>query len=284
MLGLAQFITKSRLNACFCALVGFFIPLLAPVTVSLVMLTQRFWEAGLIVLWAILLPAIIPNSEHFTYAPTLYMTVAMLILPLLGSVILKVTRSWVLTLLALSALSILLALMAPSMIDLNEVLFQFNQFINEIAAGSQVSVEVELGDLLAISANAMVLQSFFALALARWWQSELYHNGAFGNEIRALRLNITVCIPIVIIWAAVLLVDTIANNWQVVVILPLVVAGCSLLHWHGHQSKKFGSGFYIMLYVALFIFEPTRYIVASLALIDAVIDLRSRLKVNNTTH
>ncbi len=280
MLGLAKLINRGRFNACLCAVAGSFVPLLAPATISLVALTQRFWDAGLVLLWAVLLPIIIPNQQHWSYAPTLYFTVCMLLPPLLASTVLKVTRSWVLSLLAISILATTLVLASTLFIDLNATLNQINQFVAGIAESNiQVQADINLDDVLAMGVNAIVIQTLLVLLIARWWQSELFHSGAFGNEFRALRLDLKICVPLVLIWSVVLMVDTASKVWQLPIILPLVVAGCSLIHWYGHQTNKLGSGFYVVLYVTLFIYEPTRYIVASLALIDAVINLRSRLIV-----
>lgn len=289
MLWLAQIISKSRINTCLCAVLGFGIPLLAPATVGLTALTKHFWEAVLVILWALLLPMIALDSNVDINALLKVIIIAALVNTLVSSQILKYSRSWALALISISLLAAVAGLVTPALVDVTTIIQQAQQHIDELIAkqittsadGKSVSIDLDINDIQALTAYTVAIQAALALLVARWWQSELYHQGAFGNEIRALRLDYRLGLILVIIFVTLLLANNASIAWQLTVLLPLVFSGCALIHWYNSHSQKLNSGLIALLYVALFVWEFSLYIVASLALFDSFIDCRKKwLKIN----
>ena len=279
MLWLAQLITKSRINACLCAVAGSIVPMLTPATLSLVVLTKHYREAVLVLLCAIAIPLFAPNQMGDIYQLMVFIIMAALVVTLLTSYLLKYSRSWVLTLLAISALSSFGGIIAIAFVNLPHIADQVQLKMVEFAKANNQPTDliiIAASDLQAFTAYGIALQTALALLIARWWQSELFKQGAFGTEIRALRLDYRLSLLLAVLLIAILFTDSISKVWQLPVVLPLVIGGCTLLHWYSHHVRKLSSGMFALFYIMLFVVELSVYIVAILAIVDSFIDCRKK--------
>lgn len=128
-----------------------------------------------------------------------------------------------------------------------------------------------LGIMLCI---ATFLPSTLALMLARHWQAALFNAGGFQREFHAFKLT-----PLVTALAMVMMVLCMGSGLYAYAFLPMtivVIAGAALVHGLvGQQSlsKMWLFGFYAVLSI-----QPLGIIIVSLlVVIDAFVDLRSRL-------
>jgi len=128
--------------------------------------------------------------------------------------------------------------------------------------------------------SSLLLSSILALLLGRWWQSLLYYPGGFREEFHALRLG-----RVMALIMAVLMGFSLALGWPIVINLTLVVGlictlhGIALVHALTAlvgASKAWLVLFYLLLFIVL------SQLVLVLALVDAWVDFRSRIKTSRS--
>ncbi|MDG0968817.1 MAG: hypothetical protein P8Q37_07030 [Porticoccaceae bacterium] len=278
MYALAEFIMRGRLQASIIALLGSIVPFASPATIGLVMLRKGSLEAGLVALWASL-----PLLISYFYGQSSPFLVAVSVIALIHIItlafVLGVSASWAMTLVASSGLSVVLALIAGALfaVDFAELVSDIgNMFVLASEQAEQALNPPKPYDVLAGIAWVLGITSLVGLSIARWWQSLLVNPGGFQSEFHSIRLDLKVamvCIVLVVLGFTLL---TGVRLWLLLAIVPLLVAGLSLVHY-AISAKRLGKQWLVLIYVGLLLGPFTPGLLAALGAADTVLNLRSRL-------
>ena len=169
----------------------------------------------------------------------------------------------------------------------SSILSQMAQPMIEAAGSSDVSLEQIQQSIQAFShfmTGGIVVGGIygllFGLFLARWWQSTLYNPGGFREEYLTLKVNTLVAsgsIFVAVIGA--FTTGTIAElcwNISIVLVVLYTFVGTAILHtaFSVMKSKRFMVPF---LYITLILVPHMIAIVVIVGLVDAWLDLRSKI-------
>jgi hypothetical protein len=280
MRGLAEFVMRGRWQALAVALTGSVLVVAAPFSaaaVALVTMGRGVRDGAWVVLWA-LLPALILGWVSGDYG-----TGWLLLSVFAAAVVLAQTVSLSLALLAVVPVSALggLALLTFNSGFLDALLSLFDAWIEALQAGDNPleMIRPTMGQVAGLMAVGNALMASLCVLLGRYWQSELYKPGAFGEEFRALKLPS--------VWVVVLVVVTVVGAmssgewaaWSALAGIPVTVCGFALLHCIA-RDRKLGGGFLTVSYVLWAFVDVLKVGVLVAVLLDAFIDLGRRVKPN----
>jgi hypothetical protein len=280
MRGLAEFVMRGRWQALAVAVTGSVLVVAAPLSaaaVALVTMGRGVRDGAWVVLWA-LLPALILGWVSGDYG-----TGWLLLSVFVGAAVLAQTVSLSLALLAVVPVSALggLALLTFNAGFLDTLLSLFDAWIEALQAGDNPleMVRPTMGQVAGLMAVGNALMASLCVLLGRYWQSELYKPGAFGEEFRALKLPS--------VWVVVLVVVTVVGAmssgewaaWSALAGIPITVCGFALLHSIA-RDRKLGGGFLTVSYILWAFVDVLKVGVLVAVLLDAFIDLGRRVKPN----
>ena len=280
MRGLAEFVMRGRWQALAVAVTGSVLVVAAPLSaaaVALVTMGRGVRDGAWVVLWA-LLPALILGWVSGDYG-----TGWLLLSVFVAAAALVQTVSLSLALLAVVPLSALggLALLTFNAGFLDTLLSLFDAWIEALQAGDNPleMVRPTMGQVAGLMAVGNALMASLCVLLGRYWQSELYKPGAFGEEFRALKLPS--------VWVVVLVVVTVVGAmssgewaaWSALAGIPITVCGFALLHSIA-RDRKLGGGFLTVSYILWAFVDVLKVGVLVAVLLDAFIDLGRRVKPN----
>ena len=280
MRGLAEFVMRGRWQALAVALTGSVLVVAAPFSaaaVALVTMGRGVRDGAWVVLWA-LLPALILGWVSGDYG-----TGWLLLSVFVAAAALVQTVSLSLALLAVVPVSALggLALLTFNAGFLDTLLSLFDAWIEALQAGDNPleMVRPTMGQVAGLMAVGNALMASLCVLLGRYWQSELYKPGAFGEEFRALKLPS--------VWVVVLVVVTVVGAmssgewaaWSALAGIPITVCGFALLHSIA-RDRKLGGGFLTVSYILWAFVDVLKVGVLVAVLLDAFIDLGRRVKPN----
>ncbi len=280
MRGLAEFVMRGRWQALAVAVTGSVLVFAAPLSaaaVALVTMGRGVRDGAWVVLWA-LLPALILGWVSGDYG-----TGWLLLSVFVGAAVLVQTVSLSLALLAVVPVSALggLALLTFNAGFLDTLLSLFDAWIEALQAGDNPleMVRPTMGQVAGLMAVGNALMASLCVLLGRYWQSELYKPGAFGEEFRALKLPS--------VWVVVLVVVTVVGAmssgewaaWSALAGIPITVCGFALLHSIA-RDRKLGGGFLTVSYILWAFVDVLKVGVLVAVLLDAFIDLGRRVKPN----
>jgi hypothetical protein len=280
MRGLAEFVMRGRWQALAVAVTGSVLVVAAPLSaaaVALVTMGRGVRDGAWVVLWA-LLPALILGWVSGDYG-----TGWLLLSVFVGAAVLAQTVSLSLALLAVVPVSALggLALLTFNAGFLDTLLSLFDAWIEALQAGDNPleMVRPTMGQVAGLMAVGNALMASLCVLLGRYWQSELYKPGAFGEEFRALKLPS--------VWVVVLVVVTVVGAmssgewaaWSALAGIPITVCGFALLHSIA-RDRELGGGFLTVSYILWAFVDVLKVGVLVAVLLDAFIDLGRRVKPN----
>jgi len=277
---LAEFIMRGRLQASAVALVGSVIPFLSPATVGLVTLRKGGVEASIVALWSAM-PIVVSYYTGQSNSFLAVVSIASLVHIIAVAAVLKVTRAWNLSLLVALALSIILAVGArigfqsdfdALVSDLDEMFQTASQQLDETLVSPGHS------NILGAMAWIIALSGLVGLALARWWQALLFNPGGFQEEFHNIRLDkksAAICVITVSVGFSVLAQHQL---WMQLAIVPLVVAGLSVLHYL--VKRKGWAGYWLVLVYVGLVLGPFTPGLAAVGAVDSVLNIRARLSHN----
>lgn len=273
MRGLAEFVMKGRQQAIMAVLLTGLIPLvnfINPVIVGLIILRKGLQEGSFILLWAVIPLAgwLLVGGDVFP----LFMLFGVTGLTL----ILRQTESWTYTLLAAILVGIAVESylrMQPQIMDL--LMQQMEQII---AQSNLQGFDVETFRAIVISFIGAVYMMLAILLtmLARWMQAALYNPGGFQLEFRALRIDQTLALILVVLVLLANLNIVIPVGWALYLVMPLIFAGLGLVH--GVVAIKKLPKLWLVTFYVLLALPLVVQILVMLALVDSWYDFRSRLK------
>ncbi len=294
MLPLAQWLMRGQGQAlafvvvCFSAGIIFWpLNILAAAGLSLVTLrhgTQTGITVGLLALVPAILIGISTNTGG-AYLP------ALLVLgTLISSEVLRQSRSWSFTLLALTLSAFGSAALVMTVfsndLDAQVKLLQevLTSITNELAKQDpeQAKLLEVIGEYLNTTFVAglwgalVIVINFLGLILGRSWQAGLYNPGGFQQEFHQLRLGRADTLVYLGLSLGALVFDASMMTWSWISMLPLTVSAIALFHWLA-KYKEYGQHWYIIFYALLIISDFMRLILVLVALLDVSIDFRKRL-------
>ncbi|MEM6302179.1 MAG: hypothetical protein AAF749_10610, partial [Pseudomonadota bacterium] len=165
---------------------------------------------------------------------------------------------------------------------LTELAQMFEQFFVSLeqqtaSSGNQVvrlqpPTQLQLAGMMGTANGAM---SFLCLALARYWQASLYNPGGFGTEFRELRFPKAIVFALLFAGLAGASVSLSFRSWATAALLPLTIAGFSLLH-AGARARGRGSFGLSLMYVTWLVFDAVKLLLVGFAVADALMDFRRR--------
>jgi hypothetical protein len=280
MRGLAEFVMRGRWQALAVAVTGSVLVVAAPFSaaaVALVTMGSGVRDGAWVVLWA-LLPALILGWVSGDYG-----TGWLLLSVFVAAAVLAQTVSLSLALLAVVPVSALggVVLLMVNAGFLDMLLSLFDAWIEALQAGDNPleMVRPTMGQVAGLMAVGNALMASLCVLLGRYWQSELYKPGAFGEEFRALKLPS--------FWVVVLVVVTVVGAmssgewaaWSALAGIPITVCGFALLHSIA-RDRKLGGGFLTVSYILWAFVDVLKVGVLVAVLLDAFIDLGRRVKPN----
>ena len=126
----------------------------------------------------------------------------------------------------------------------------------------------------------------FGLFLARWWQAVLYNPGGFREEYLSLRVRPKMAVASILIatiaWLASGSISEICWNITILFVVLYTFVGTAILHaaFSVMKTKRFMVPF---LYITLVLVPHMIAVVIIVGVLDAWLDLRSKISNNNRT-
>jgi len=284
---LAEYVMRGRIQAIAIALIGSWIPFISQATLGLVTLRRGWREGFLITLWASL-PAFIGLWVGQVAAPMALASITVFFVGYLSSCVLRQSVSWPIALVAtvaLSALAALLIIMSGDNVA-QEVLAFFTKLRESPDGSIPEDVQAFMDSWNATSAGGLIacwvgISTIIGLLIARWWQALLYNPGGFQQEFHDLRLPLGFGLLSAVTAASCYFAGEEYLYWSGLLGLPLMFAGLGLAHWL-IARYKLGMPALIVLYMALPLIIVSSLVIMFLALLDAVLDLRNKLRIGQS--
>lgn len=282
MRALAQYVMRGPLQAGGVAALATVIPYLSWIgaaVVGLVVLRLGPVQGLNIGLWA-LLPAL--GWAWFGNEPSV---IAVLLLVYLMAAVLRGTVSWERSLLAGSALGLVIGLLLPSLFS--DMLAAVTDAFLEIYQWAYPDMAAQLGEdfrpAVRSMVNGLMPGTYLGMAVAvimlsRYWQAALYNPGGFRREFHGFRLSrgvAAVCVLLLLV-APMAGINPLLLGW--VAGLPLLVAGIALVH--GVVGLKKASNLWLVAFYALLVVQgfTISLLLMLLAIVDSWLDIRRRIR------
>ena len=246
--------------------------------VALVTLRQGVASGGWLVFWA-LLPAVVASwlsGDPGSVLLLLGVFVLAVVLRATVSLALAVAASAPVGLISGGGLLLIGADLLAQLVDVFAGLLEQLQanVATEESTGLVLSAPsiVQIAGILA-AGNAVT--AVLSLLLARYWQALLYNPGGFREEFHALRLPPLWTTGLGLLSLAVWAQEPWVSGWALVVSVPLMFCGFSLVHAYVAASGRGASSLVIFYLLWLFV-DPVKGLLLGCVVADAWIDFRRR--------
>lgn len=196
--------------------------------------------------------------------------------------LLRAAGSWELVLYGAMVLAVMQALLfgwlsSPILDGFISLYLGMLESVPEVAATAPDEAGAR-GVALAFLALGQGVLTIATLMLARWWQSEIYHPGGFGDEIQRVKLARPVAIGLGLATVGLAGMPDL-SAWAAVVSLPLVVGGACLTHALLKQ-RGVSRHWYVVFYASIVLFAQMAMAILALVMIaDSFLDLRRKTNV-----
>ncbi len=280
MKGLAEFIMRGRMQASTVVILGYFLPLLAPIAIALVTLRRGAVE-GTILLMIGLMPAIfslVSGGEGSVFL--VWSTLLILVVVYIPALVLRSLMS-----LPITVLSIVLVCAALSASVVTFAGSEIDAWIT--AAHDSASDKPELQASLAslkshtllagLIAYFLVVNAVSGLILGRWMQALLYNPGGFGSEFRALRFGVVAASLSFGLSSYCWFQGGEYLVWSSVLALPLILVALSVAHSIA-KHKRTVAPWLVLCYLAVFIVSP---LIILIGFLDTWLNFRGRFSNPN---
>ncbi len=285
-----EFIMRGRKQATLIAVLFVFIPLfgwVSNVIIALVALRKGILEGFLILLWTALAGVILtgPESPKILYINILGGHVLTWFL----AVVLRITVSWRIALLAAITLGVIVVcithLIIPDMPAWWMAKLQIAATQASKAGVLNVSVPMALAAfkpimpfLTGIGMAALLLLALSNVLVARWSQSILYNPGGLKKELYQLRLNSLSAMGLLVLTTILFFNNSLALDCLPVIVLPLTLIGLAVIHVLLANCRHSVLWLVVFYGLLILLFQPVAIILAMVAVLDGLIDIRKRLK------
>jgi len=246
--------------------------------VALVTLRQGVASGGWLVFWA-LLPAVVVSWLSGDPGSVLLLLGVFVL-----AVVLRATVSLALAVAASALVGLisgggLLLIGADFLAQLAEVFAALLEQLQSNVA-TEESMDLVLSapstvQIAGILAAGNAVTALFSLLLARYWQALLYNPGGFREEFHALRLPPLWTTGLGLLALAVWAQEPWVSGWALVVSVPLMFCGFSLVHAYAAASGRGVSSLVIFYLLWLFV-DPVKGLLLGCVVADAWIDFRRR--------
>jgi hypothetical protein len=283
MRALAEFMMRGRLQAGTVAILGYLIPLLAPVAIALTTLRKGGTE-GVIILLVGASPALLSIGFGETNSLITWLALLSLIVVYVAALTLRLTISLQLMLASVMALAAVIALMtlwiAPNVVDTmsDNVMQQITALEQQGEQDPQSMMPLlTLASAVGMSgllAYMLTVNGLIGVCFGRWLQALAFNPGGFGEEFRGLRLGIgfsTVC------FLGNVLLSYQGDEywwWSNILAVPLLLVAAAVAH-EAVRLKGLGAQWLVLFYVVALIMMP---VIMSIGFLDAWINFRDRLQ------
>jgi hypothetical protein len=246
--------------------------------VALVTLRQGVASGGWLVFWA-LLPAVAASwlsGDPGSVLLLLGVFVLAVVLRATVSLALAVAASALVGLISGGGLLLIGADFLAQLVDVFAALLE--QLQSNVATEESMALvlsapsTVQVAGILA-AGNAVT--AVLSLLLARYWQALLYNPGGFREEFHALRLPPLWTTGLGLLALAVWAQEPWVSGWALVVSVPLMFCGFSLVHAYAAASGRGVSSLVIFYLLWLFV-DPVKGLLLGCVVADAWIDFRRR--------
>jgi len=246
--------------------------------VALVTLRQGVASGGWLVFWA-LLPAVVVSWLSGDPGSVLLLLGVFVL-----AVVLRATVSLALAVAASALVGLisgggLLLIGADFLAQLAEVFAALLEQLQSNVA-TEESMDLVLSapstvQIAGILAAGNAVTAVFSLLLARYWQALLYNPGGFREEFHALRLPPLWTTGLGLLALAVWAQEPWVSGWALVVSVPLMFCGFSLVHAYAAASGRGVSSLVVFYLLWLFV-DPVKGLLLGCVVADAWIDFRRR--------
>jgi hypothetical protein len=284
MRGLAEFAMRGPYRALLVAMAGAGSLLFCWISAAVVALValQRGPKSGFwVLLWASL-PALVLIQLTGDATP-----LSLLVGTALLAMVLQVTMSLSLAVLLSGAVGLLtgvlfLAVGQAMLEQVAAVFAEFFQALEEQARQGEGAESLQLvpptvPQLAGMMGAANAMLSVLCLALGRYWQSALYHPGAFGAEFRELRFPPAVTLGLAIAAFALAFAGVEFRSWAACLLVPLTAVGFALVHSRAKLAGQ-GSLWLTGVYLIWLVFDVAKLVLVGAVLVDAQMNFRARWK------
>lgn len=265
---------RGRFQAALIAIVSAAMPMffwLSAATVVLVTLRKGWVEGINLMLWACL-PAVGWLVMVADPTPLLVIVGAMAL-----ALVLRSSVSWVLTLIVGAGIGLLISWSMPLLVPQLLTPEVLETLAPDVGAENREQSYLLLGNLLAgFFGAAHLVVIVGSLMLGRWWQSELFNPGGFGDEFRQLILPPAVALPAVLVAQFGGSIHPVLVSWAPVIMVPLFFAGIALAHGVVNL-KKMSAQWLVLFYLLVLMVGP--YV----ALLDSLMNFRRRIRNRNSS-
>jgi len=246
--------------------------------VALVTLRQGVASGGWLVFWA-LLPAVVVSwlsGDPGSVLLLLGVFVLAVVLRATVNLALAVAASALVGLISGGGLLLIGADFLAQLVEVFAALLE--QLQSNVATEESMDLvlsapsTVQIAGILA-AGNAVT--AVFSLLLARYWQALLYNPGGFREEFHALRLPPLWTTGLGLLALAVWAQEPWVSGWALVVSVPLMFCGFSLVHAYAAASGRGVSSLVIFYLLWLFV-DPVKGLLLGCVVADAWIDFRRR--------
>jgi len=278
MLWLARTALTSRLHALSLAVMFVLLPFftwLGAAVAALITLAKGPKEGG--VCFAVALVPCLYLALDGQRMDLIHLVIAWLL-----ALVLWWSKSWIYLLGTLVVAGAVQHFVFPALTDsqLVELTAMMNQMIQDIAAQNPEAGKIEppSQELYAGSAQlVVVLGSLISLMFARYMQAAVFNPEGFRKEFHSIRLPYSMMAALLGMAFILSMLGSSGVGYIPMLILPLVIAGISLVHG-SVAIKKLGGNWLVLFYISLVLVSSlTLLLLIVFAALDSVFDVRSKL-------
>lgn len=268
----AEFVLKKPANAAgialICALITF-MTWLAAVVIGLVTLRKGLKSGFLLLPWAILPDIALAINQQVPLNWLVLDAFLSYLVPFIFAGLLRYTTSWQMVITIAVGISLLIL---PVIIELyphyptqliaklNEVVAsQDNLAWRDAWQSANMQRQLALFSKLALGiyATVMIMTSLVNLAIARALQSALFNPGAFKEELLRFKLHKLWLLPLIASLTAWWMSGSLLfENASIILSLPFMLAGLSLLHWFFYLTSRWRIFIMLTSYLFIVVFTP----------------------------
>jgi hypothetical protein len=246
--------------------------------IALVTLRQGVASGGWLVFWA-LLPAVVASwlsGDPGSVLLLLGVFVLAVVLRATVSLALAVAASALVGLISGGGLLLIGADFLAQLVEVFAALLE--QLQSNVATEESMALVLSApstGQVAGILAAGNAVTAVLSLLLARYWQALLYNPGGFREEFHALRLPPLWTTGLGLLSLAVWAQEPWVSGWALVVSVPLMFCGFSLVHAYVAASGRGASSLVVFYLLWLFV-DPVKGLLLGCVVADAWIDFRRR--------
>ena len=283
MRALAEFMMRGRLQAGTVAILGYLIPLLAPVAVALTTLRKGGIE-GIVILLLGAFPLLLSLWFGESHSVMTLLVLLSLTVVYIAALILRITISLQLMLFAVLMLGVIIALMLLwIMPDVVEAMS--SNMAQQLAAleqqgeqdGQSMTPLLTLAGVVGMSgllAYILAANGLIGVLLGRWLQALAFNPGGFGEEFRGLRFGMGFS---VICFLGNVLLNYQGDEywwWSNILAVPLLLVAAAVAH-EVVRLRGLGVQWLVLFYIVALMMMP---VVMTIGFLDAWINFRDRLQ------